>query len=145
MESIDVTPVGERTAISAVTRGIVGLHAEYFGKGPTQARTERLNQDGLVCVLRDTLTPVERTLIDRGRGPQVHALRRSFQEVMEPEFRRVVEQALLRPVVAFMSQVHLEPDISVEIFFLGPAWGEGDLGALGHRPAEGRASGPARG
>ncbi len=121
METVDAPATGERTPISAVTRGIVRLHAEYFGKGPTQARTERLGADGVVCVLRDTLTPVERTLIERGQGPQVHALRRSFQDVMEPEFRRVVEEALLRPVVAFMSQVHLDPDISVEIFFLGPS------------------------
>lgn len=103
-----------------MTRGIVRIHAEYFGKGPTRARTERIGTDGVICVLRDTLTAVERTLIERGRAEQVIALRRSFQDVMAPEFRSTVEAALGRPVVAFLSQVHVDPDIATEIFFLGP-------------------------
>ncbi len=110
----------ERAAISALTRGVVKVYAEYLGKGPLRARTERNGPDGVMCVLRETLTPVEQTLIERGRSTEVHALRRSFQDVMAPEFCKVVEEALGRPVVAFLSQVHLDPDISVEIFFLGP-------------------------
>ena len=55
------------------------------------------------------------------RAEQVVALRRSFQDVMEPEMREVVERALGRRVVAFLSQVHLEPDLATEIFFLGDA------------------------
>lgn len=113
-EAVSVEP----SALAVVTRGIVHLHAEYFGKGPTRARTERLGTDGVICVMRDTLTPVERTLVERGRAAQVHALRRSFQDAMEPEFRRIVEEAFLRPVAAFLSQVSLEPDVSVEVFFL---------------------------
>lgn len=109
----------DSSALAAVTRGVVRLHADYFGKGPTTARSDRFGRDGVICVMRDTLTAVERTLIERGQGSQVLALRRSFQDVMAPEFRRVVEEAYRRPVAAFMSQVHLEPDISVEIFFLG--------------------------
>lgn len=110
-----------RSALASVTRGIVRIHAEFFGKGPTRARTDRFGDDGLICVLRDTLTSVELTLIDRGRAEQVVALRRSFQDVMEPEMREVVERALGRRVVAFLSQVHLEPDLATEIFFLGDA------------------------
>jgi uncharacterized protein YbcI len=125
-ESTQVSAVGERSPLAAVTRGVVRLHAEYFGKGPTRARTDRIGEDGLICVLRDTLTPVELTLIERGRGEQVLALRRSFQDAMAPEFRSVVEAAVGRRVVAFMSQAHLQPDIATEIFFLEPLSADGD-------------------
>lgn len=109
-----------RSPLATVTRGIVRIHAEYFGKGPVRARTDRFGDDGVICVLRETLTSVETTLINRGEAEQVTALRRSFQRAMEPEFRRVIEDALGRRVIAFMSQVSLEPDLACEIFFLGP-------------------------
>ncbi len=110
----------DRGPLTEITRGIVQVHSEYFGKGPTRARTDRVGPDLIVCVLRDALTPVEQTLVARGRGEQVHSLRRSFSEVMETEFRDVVERALDRTVVAFMSQVCLEPDLAAELFFLAP-------------------------
>ena len=112
--------VGERSPLAAVTRGIVQLHAQYFGKGPTRARTDWIGDDGLVCVLRDTLTSVELTLIDRGQGEQVLALRRAFQGAMAEEFKGVVQEATGRRVVAFLSQAHLDPDIATELFFLEP-------------------------
>jgi hypothetical protein len=70
-----------------------------------------------------SMTAAEQTLIVRGRADQVRALRRSFQGVMEPEFRAVAEAATSRSVAAFMSQVHLDPDIAVEAFFLEPRAG----------------------
>ena len=118
MGTTDAPPVAERGPLTTITRGIVRLHAEYFGKGPTRARTERIGGDFVICILRDTLTPVERTLVDRGQADQVISLRRSFQDVMAPEFPSVVENSVGRRVLAFLSQVHLEPDIAVEMFFL---------------------------
>ena len=131
MESIESVPaVPDRGPLTVITRGIVRMHSEYFGKGPTRAKTERVGPDLVICVLHDALTPVERTLITRGRGEQVRSLRRSFQDVMEQEFRDVVELTLNRKVVAFMSQVSLDPDIAAELFFLAPD-------EPGGRPAEG--------
>jgi uncharacterized protein YbcI len=118
--SPETTRVGERSPLAAVTRGIVQIHSQYFGKGPTKARTDRIGDDGLVCVLRDTLTSVELTLIERGQGEQVLALRRAFQGAMAEEFIGVVEAATGRRVVAFLSQAHLDPDIATELFFLEP-------------------------
>jgi uncharacterized protein YbcI len=117
-ESPETTRVGERSPLAAVTRGIVQLHSQYFGKGPTHARTDRIGDDGLVCVLRDTLTSVELTLMQRGQAEQVLALRRAFQDAMAKEFIRVVEDATGRKVAAFLSQAHLDPDIAAEMFFL---------------------------
>ena len=116
---------GEPSLVASITRGIVRLHTEYFGKGPRRARTEWIGTEGVACTMRDTLTQVELTLIDRGHAEQVMALRRSFQDAMAPEFISVVEQATGRKVEAFMSQSHLVPDISTEIFYLEREGGDG--------------------
>jgi uncharacterized protein YbcI len=115
----------ERGPLSKITGDLVRLHAEYFGKGPVRARTDFVGTDIVLSVLRDALTPVERTLIARGQGQQVHDLRRSFQSVMEPEFREAIERRTGRVVSAFMSQLTLEPDIAIEVFFLEPEGSEG--------------------
>lgn len=107
-------------ALAAVTREIVKLHAAHYGKGPTRARSH-LNGDTLVCVMHDTLTPAERTLVDRGKGEAVHAMRRAYQDAMEGEFTAVVEVHIKRRVRAFLSQTHLDPDVDVEIFVLEAA------------------------
>ena len=78
--------------------------------------------------MEETLTSVERTLVDGGKEAEVHALRRSFQDLMEDQFTAAVERVTGRRVRAFLSQVHLNPDIDVEIFVLEPPKGEGSPG-----------------
>jgi hypothetical protein len=46
---------------------------------------------------------------------------RSFQRAMEQPFTEVVESALGRRVIAYMSQVHHNPNLAVEIFVLEPS------------------------
>jgi uncharacterized protein YbcI len=53
----------------------------------------------------------------------------AFRPPWSRTFAGPLEDAMGRPVVAFMSQVSLEPDISVEIFFLLPR-GDGDVPAV---------------
>jgi uncharacterized protein YbcI len=40
---------------------------------------------------------------------------------METEFRQVIEAATGREVIAYMSSIHIDPDLAVEIFVLKPA------------------------
>ena len=47
-------------------------------------------------------------------------MRRSFQQAMEDEFRSVVEEATGRNVIAYMSSIHVDPDLAVELFVLEP-------------------------
>jgi hypothetical protein len=44
---------------------------------------------------------------------------------MGPKFREAVEGATGRPVIAFMSQVHFDPDMAAEVFVLEPQGEEG--------------------
>jgi len=98
----------------------VRLHKEYYGKGPEQARTHIAGGDAVFCILRGGFTVIERTLIDDGKADDVERMRRSFQDTMRHPFVAVVEDATGRKVAAYMSQVHADPDIAVEIFMLEP-------------------------
>jgi hypothetical protein len=47
---------------------------------------------------------------------------------MREQFTKVVEEALGREVRAYMSQVHTDPDIAVELFLLEPEATDADEG-----------------
>jgi uncharacterized protein YbcI len=103
----------------AISNGITRLHREHYGRGATTVRTV-MQRNYVMCILDDIYTAVERTLIDAGRADSVRETRTIFQDTMRPHFVAVVEEALGRKVIAFMSQVHFDPDLSAEIFVLEP-------------------------
>jgi uncharacterized protein YbcI len=83
--------------------------------------------------LEDIYTTAERTLIDAGDWEQVKATRQSFQMAMRGPFSESVEEITGRKVIAFMSQVHLDPDMAAEIFVLSP---NGEETPPDHSPGE---------
>jgi uncharacterized protein YbcI len=103
----------------AITNSMVALYKRYYGKGPTKARTYYVD-NLVVCTLKDGLTRVEETLARSGRGVAVSQQRRELQEAIRDEFVGAIEQLVGRRVVAFMSDTHTNPDVSVEIFMLEP-------------------------
>jgi uncharacterized protein YbcI len=105
--------------LARISTRLVQLHSRYYGKGPTKAKTHMVN-DTVVSILQGGFTTVERTMIDSGRVEIVHEMRRSFQSAMADPFREVVEEATGRSVIAYMSQIHTNPDMAVEIFVLEP-------------------------
>ncbi len=92
----------------------------------------------MVSILRGGFTRVERTLLDTGQVESVYQMRRSFQQAMEAEFRQVVEEATGRKVIAYMSSIHIDPDLAVELFVLEPLEGSGDSSS--YAPDHGAAS-----
>jgi uncharacterized protein YbcI len=119
VEHIEEPAVGAGAGedLAAVTTGIVGLFRDYYGRGPTRAKTYMLDDRYVVCVLRDTMTTVERTLAPSDPD-LVRRVRLTFQEAMADSFIGVVEQALGRRVLTYHSQLTLEPDIGFEFFLL---------------------------
>jgi uncharacterized protein YbcI len=105
--------------LARISTELVQLHSRYYGKGPTKAKTHMVD-DTVLCVLRGGFTTVERTLITTGERESVLQMRRSFQQVMEDEFRNIVEEATGRKVIAYMSTVHTDPDLDAELFILEP-------------------------
>jgi len=102
---------------AAISNAIVGLHREYYGRGAKRARTV-MGAEYVICFMEDIYTPVERTLIDAGRFHAVQETRTAFQETMREKFSNAVEELTGRKVVGFLSQVHVDPDLSVETFIL---------------------------
>ncbi len=106
--------------LTAISDGMVALLKEFYGRGPTQAKTY-YHDDLVVCVLRGGFTRVEQTLLDGGRGGAVIEQRMAFQEVMRHRFETVVERATGRPVIGFMSGNQQAPDMICEVFVLSPS------------------------
>jgi uncharacterized protein YbcI len=109
---------------SAISNAVVGIVHEYTGRGPTRARTS-IRDDVVVVVLQETLLKAERSLIEDNKAELVAHMRRSFQQTMRADMSAAVSELTGREVIAFMSDSHLEPDYSVELFVLA-AEGEED-------------------
>jgi uncharacterized protein YbcI len=104
--------------LAEITNGIVRLFSEYYGRGPTRAKSYMLEDRYVVTILRDTMTTVERTLAQRGEKDLVRRVRLTFQEAMAASFKGVVEEVLGRRVEAYHSQILIEPDVGFEFFML---------------------------
>ena len=104
--------------LAAVTNGIVKLFRQYYGRGPNKAKSYILDDHIVVCVLEDTMTTVEQTLVKNGETDMVRQVRLTFQGTMADEFKGTVEKAMGRRVKAYHSQLTMEPDIGFEFFVL---------------------------
>src|SRR3954466_12688151 len=107
--------LGEMRA--TISREIVRLQAEYYGKGPTRAKTYIVD-DLVVVVLEESFTRAEKTLVERGEREAIEHIRRRFQQQMADSFTSVVEQATGRKVRVFLSETNVAHDVSVETFLL---------------------------
>ncbi len=112
---------GERSSLGVmramISTEIVRLQAEYYGKGPTKAKTY-ISEDLVVVVLEESFTRAEKTLVARGEREAIEHIRRRFQQHMAAEFTSVVEQATGRKVRVFLSETDVDHDVSVETFLL---------------------------
>jgi uncharacterized protein YbcI len=107
-----------RESLASVANEIVRLKAQYYGKGPTEAKAF-VNDEVLVVVLKGGLTTVERTLLQAGDAALVRQVRLRFQEVMEANFVDAVQRITGHNVASYMSQIVFEPEYCFEFFVLG--------------------------
>jgi uncharacterized protein YbcI len=105
--------------LDALSRGIVRLKAELYGRGPEEARAFQ-NGEFVFCVMKGGLTTVERTLLEAKDEPLVRNVRLRFQEQMGPRFIELVEEITGRRVLTYQSQILFDPDYIVEMFVLAP-------------------------
>ena len=116
---LETPPDASGEVLTAISNGMVGLLKEYYGRGPTGAKSY-YQDDLVVCVLRGGFSRIEQTLLDGGRGHAVIQQRMEFQELMRGRFVKVIEEAVGRPVIGFMSGNQQDPDLMCEVFVLGP-------------------------
>ena len=112
---------GEQKALgetrARISKEIVRLQSEYYGKGPTRAKTYIVD-DLVVVVLEESFTRAEKTLVERGEREAIQHIRRRFQQQMADSFISIVEQATGRRVRVFLSETDVDQDVSVETFLL---------------------------
>jgi uncharacterized protein YbcI len=83
-----------------------------------KAKTYALD-DIIVVVMRGSgFTPLEKTFMDSGQPERVVSMRHEFQTIMRRQFTDAIEELTGRQVTAFLSQAHVDPDITIEIFFI---------------------------
>jgi uncharacterized protein YbcI len=112
-------PATHGDVLTAISDGMVALLKEFYGRGPTRAKSY-YEDDLVVCLLRGGFTRVEETLLAGGRGSSVIQQRMEFQELMRERFEAVIEAATGRQVIGFMSGNQQSPDMMCEVFILAP-------------------------
>ncbi len=111
--------------LSAISARIVAILRKHYGKGPMKAKTYVLD-DLVVTVLRDGMIPIEQTMMDQGKPQQVVEMRHEFQKMMGLQYKQAIEELTERKVIAFLSQAHVDPDVTLEAFVMdGPLKGFG--------------------
>jgi uncharacterized protein YbcI len=106
--------------LAMVSRGLVSLHKEQFGRGPTHARSDFAGPDTLICTLEDALLPAERMMVELGEDQRVRESRAAMQAATSSEFVRVAEATVDRKVAAFASAIDPHQGIVWEIFRFEP-------------------------
>jgi uncharacterized protein YbcI len=121
-------PLAGGQLLSAISNQIVAILREHYGRGPMKAKTYALD-DLIVVVMRGSgFTALEKTIMDSGHPNRIVEMRHEFQHMMTQRFTDTIEELTGAKVLAFLSQAHVEPDITMEIFFIDrPLQGFGAL------------------
>ncbi len=110
----------DHSVLAEISRAMVRLYKEQFGRGPTKAKTEYAGEDTLICTLENSLTRAEQRLVELGEDQRLRDIRMFFQHATEDEFRSVIESLTGRVVRAFISGTDTGKDVSCEVFYLEP-------------------------
>jgi len=105
--------------LAEVSRSVVRLHKDLYGKGPTRARSHMVG-DLLVCVLAGGFTRAELTLLAGGKGDVVRHQRQELQAIARDRFTSTIESVTGRPVLGWLSSIDEHAQLSAEVFVLEP-------------------------
>jgi uncharacterized protein YbcI len=104
--------------LAHISNEIVAILREHYGRGPMKAKTYALD-DIIIVVMRGSgFTPLEKTIMESGQPQRIVEMRHDFQQMMTKRFTDVIEELTGRKVRAFLSQANVEPDLTMETFFL---------------------------
>ena len=117
----------DRSPMLEISNAMVGLYKEAFGRGPTKARAQFAGPDTLVVILEASLTVAERNLVAMCEHQRLREARLFFTYALEDQFRAIVEDALGRRTVAFVSGIDTDRDVAIEVFTLEPAAEDGSM------------------
>lgn len=101
--------------LSRISTEMVRTQKQYFGKGPTSAKSYMLD-DFLIIVMRGGTTVAEQTMLEAHRETLVRNFRQEFENEMAERLTDMIEELTGRKVITYQSQILFEPDIVFEIF-----------------------------
>jgi uncharacterized protein YbcI len=110
---------GQR-ALLEIANAIVAVYKEAFGRGPTKARARFAGHDTLLVTLESSLTVAERNLVAMGEHRRLREARLFLSDALEDQFREIVEKALGRKTLAYVSGLDPARDMAIELFTLEP-------------------------
>lgn len=105
------------TTLAAISDGMVKLHKNTCGRGPTSARCFA-SGDTIVCLLQGGFTQAEQTLIESGDLAAVYDQRESLYRVMKPKGMEFVSDLLGRRVTAMTMAADPANDLETAVFVL---------------------------
>jgi uncharacterized protein YbcI len=83
---------------------MVGLKKDFYGKGPTKAKTF-LNDNYVFCVMEGGLTRNEQTLVERGHEPSYARTACGFKRQWRGRRSRAIQRITGRSVIGYHSQI----------------------------------------
>jgi len=112
-EEIDIPPSAELveedrggSLVAEISREIVRVHARFYGRGPTRAKTV-WRDEIVICILEDIFTKAELLLIEGDRFEDVRLHRIAFQDEVAPLLRGGVEAVVGQDPVDDVPTLHL--------------------------------------
>ena len=128
--------------LARISNEMVRAQKEFFGKGPTEAKSYLLD-DLLFIVMRGGMTTAERTMLEFGEEDQVRQFRQLFENRMTERLTDMIERLTGRKVLTYQSQVLFEPDIVIEMFVFDSRAGEEERAATADSQTQDNAIGEA--
>ena len=101
--------------LARISNEMVQAQKEFFGKGPTMAKSYMLD-DMLIIVMRGGMTTAEKTMLEFGKEDQVRSFRQLFENSMTERLTKKMEDLTGRKILTYQSQVMFDPDVVVEMF-----------------------------
>lgn len=111
-------PDEQESVRAEISRQMVRIYKEQFGRGPTKVRTDFAGPDVVVTTMESSFTPAERRLVEMGEDQRMRDTRLYFQHSTQKIFEETVEEILGRKVRAFLSGLDTRQDVSAEVFYL---------------------------
>ena len=119
LAAVDLPGVEEvqqgQSLLARISTEIVKTFKEYYGKGPTSAKSYMFD-DMLFVVMRGGLNAAEKFLLEKDEFDVVRQYRQTFENRMNEILSEKIEELTGRKVIAFNSQILFNPDMSIEIF-----------------------------
>jgi uncharacterized protein YbcI len=120
MDNFESAAADERRPLFEISKAMVQIYKDQFGRGPTKVRTHYAGPDTLVCLLENTFTPAERNLQAMGEHQRLRDIRLLFQYAETSRFTTPIERITGRKVRGFVSGIDTNADIACELFVLEP-------------------------